>query len=471
MLRNRNTKIIATLGPSSSSPAKIHSLFQAGADIFRLNFSHGTHEDHRRRVFHIRQYEKRLGRPIAILGDLQGPKFRIGNFRNGSVLLKNNQKFLLDLNEKLGDDSRILLPHPEIFKSVKKNNRILIDDGKIILNIQSVNSEQIVTEVINGGRISNKKGVNIPEVFVKVSSLTKKDIKDLELCLNLSLDYVALSFVQKANDLLKLKKITGDQTAIMAKFEKPLAIKRMEEILKHCDAAMVARGDLGVEMPPEEVPIIQKRLVDACRNHGKPVVVATQMLDSMVNSPSPTRAEASDVATAVFDSVDCVMLSAETASGKFPIESVKIMDRIIRGVENDFSYRQLLESKKIKLEETTSDAISSAASQVVKTVLAKAIFTYTRSGGTAKRAARERPTVPIIGLSPERLTARQLALIWGVHNIHALEPKSFSGMIENACYVAKKEKIVKKGDYVVITAGAPIGVSGSTNNLRIAKIS
>ena len=471
MLRNRNTKIIATLGPSSSSPAKIHSLFQAGADIFRLNFSHGTHEDHRRRVFHIRQYEKRLGRPIAILGDLQGPKFRIGNFRNGSVLLKNNQKFLLDLNEKLGDDSRILLPHPEIFKSVKKNNRILIDDGKIILNIQSVNSEQIVTEVINGGKISNKKGVNIPEVFVKVSSLTKKDIKDLELCLNLSLDYVALSFVQKANDLLKLKKITGDQTAIMAKFEKPLAIKRMEEILKHCDAAMVARGDLGVEMPPEEVPIIQKRLVDACRNHGKPVVVATQMLDSMVNSPSPTRAEASDVATAVFDSVDCVMLSAETASGKFPIESVKIMDRIIRGVENDFSYRQLLESKKIKLEETTSDAISSAASQVVKTVLAKAIFTYTRSGGTAKRAARERPTVPIIGLSPERLTARQLALIWGVHNIHALEPKSFSGMIENACYVAKKEKIVKKGDYVVITAGAPIGVSGSTNNLRIAKIS
>ena len=250
----------------------------------------------------------------------------------------------------------------------------------------------------------------------------------------------------------------------MAKFEKPLAIKRMEEILNNCDAAMVARGDLGVEMPPEEVPIIQKRLVDACRNHGKPIVVATQMLDSMVNSPSPTRAEASDVATAVFDSVDCVMLSAETAS-------VKIMDRIIRGVENDFSYRQLLESKKIKLEETTSDAISSAASQVVKTVLAKAIFTYTRSGGTAKRAARERPTVPIIGLSPERLTARQLALIWGVHNIHALEPKSFSGMIENACELAKKEKIVKKGDYVVITAGAPIGVSGSTNNLRIAKIS
>ncbi len=471
MLRNRNTKIIATLGPSSSSPVKIHSLFQAGADIFRLNFSHGTHEDHRRRVFHIRQYEKRLGRPIAILGDLQGPKFRIGNFKNGSVLLKNNQKFSLDLNEKLGDDSRIFLPHPEIFKSVKKNNRILIDDGKIILNIQSVNSEQIVTEVINGGRISNKKGVNIPEVFVKVSSLTKKDIKDLELCLNLSLDYVALSFVQKANDLVKLKKITGDQTAIMAKFEKPLAIKRMEEILKHCDAAMVARGDLGVEMPPEEVPIIQKRLVDACRNHGKPIVVATQMLDSMVNSPSPTRAEASDVATAVFDSVDCVMLSAETALGKFPIDSVKIMDRIIRGVENDFSYRQLLESKKIKLEETTSDAISSAASQVVKTVLAKAIFTYTRSGGTAKRAARERPTVPIIGLSPERLTARQLALIWGVHNIHALEPKSFSGMIENACDVAKKEKIVKRGDYVVITAGAPIGVSGSTNNLRIAKIS
>ncbi len=471
MLRNRNTKIIATLGPTSSSPLKIHSLFQAGADIFRLNFSHGNHEDHRRRVYHIRQYEKRLGRPIAILGDLQGPKIRIGNFKNSFAILKNNQRFILDLNSKLGDEKRVLLPHPEIFKSVKKNNKILIDDGKILLNVESVSSTKISTEVINGGKISNKKGVNVPETFIKMSSLTEKDIKDLELCINLSLDYVALSFVQKSKDLHDLKKYTGDQTAIMAKFEKPLAIRRMEEILSHCDAAMVARGDLGVEMPPEEVPIIQKRLVDSCRNQGKPIVVATQMLDSMVNSPSPTRAEASDVATAVFDAVDCVMLSAETASGKFPIESVKIMDRIIRGVENDSSYLQMLESKKIKLEKTTSDAISSAASQVAKTVFAKAIFTYTRSGGTAKRAARERPTVPIIGLSPDRLTARQLSLIWGVHNIHALEPKSFSGMIENACELAKKERIVKKGDYVVITAGAPIGVTGSTNNLRIAKIS
>ena len=471
MLRKRNTKIIATLGPSSSSPLKIHSLFQAGADIFRLNFSHGTHGDHRKRVFHIRQYEKRLGRPIAILGDLQGPKIRIGTFKKISTTLKNNQKFDLDLNPEPGDEKRVLLPHPEIFKSVKKNTKVLIDDGKILLNITNVSSEKISTEVINGGKISNMKGVNIPDTFVKMSSLTKKDIKDLELCLDLSLDYVALSFVQKAKDLIDLKKYIGNQTGIMAKFEKPLAIKRMDEILLHCDAAMVARGDLGVEMPPEEVPIIQKRIVQSCRDFGKPVVVATQMLDSMINSPSPTRAEASDVATAVFDAADSLMLSAETASGKFPVESVQIMDRIIRGVENDISYRQILESKKIKLEETTSDAISSAASQVVKTVLAKAIFTYTRSGATAKRAARERPTVPIIGLSPDRITARQLALIWGVHTIHALEPKSFSGMIENACDLAKKEGIVKKGDYVVVTAGAPIGVSGSTNNLRIARIS
>ena len=470
MLRKRNTKIIATLGPSSSSPLKIHSLFQAGADIFRLNFSHGTHSDHRKRVFHIRQYEKRLGRPIAILGDLQGPKIRIGSFKNSSAFLKNNQKFELDLNPTPGDEKRVFLPHPEIYKSVKKNTRVLIDDGKLILNITKVSSDKITTEVINGGKISNMKGVNIPESFIKMSSLTKKDIKDLEFCLDLSLDYVALSFVQKAKDLKDLKKHIGNQTAIMAKFEKPLAIKRMEEILYHCDAAMVARGDLGVEMPPEEVPIIQKRIVQSCRDYGKPVVVATQMLDSMINSPSPTRAEASDVATAVFDAADSLMLSAETASGKFPVESVQIMDRIIRGVEYDSSYRQILESKKIKLEETTSDAISSAASQVVKTVLAKAIFTYTRSGATAKRAARERPTVPIIGLSPDRITARQLALIWGVHTIHALEPKSFSGMIENACELAKKEGIVKKGDYVVVTAGAPIGVSGSTNNLRIAKI-
>ena len=470
MLRKRNTKIIATLGPSSSSPLKIHSLFQAGADIFRLNFSHGNHDDHRKRVFHIRQYEKRLGRPIAILGDLQGPKIRIGLFKKTYVILKNNQRFVLDLNPKEGDQNRVFLPHKEIFKSVKKNNKILIDDGKIILNIDKVLSDQIITEVLVGGKISNKKGVNIPETFLKMSSLTEKDIKDLKFCLDLSLDYIALSFVQKSKDINDLKKYVGNQTGIMAKFEKPMAIKNMDEILQHCDAAMVARGDLGVEMPPEEVPIIQKKIVQSCRDFGIPVVVATQMLDSMVESPSPTRAEASDVATAVFDSADCLMLSAETASGKFPVESVKIMDRIIRGVENDNSYRQILESKQIKLEETTSDAISSAASQVVKTVLAKAIFTYTRSGATAKRAARERPTVPIIGLSPERITARQLALIWGVHTIHALEPKSFSGMIDNACELAKKEGIVKKGDYVVITAGAPIGVSGSTNNLRIAKI-
>ena len=471
MLRKRNTKIIATLGPSSSSPLKIHSLFQAGADIFRLNFSHGTHSDHRKRVFHIRQYEKRLGRPIAILGDLQGPKIRIGTFKKKSITLVNNQKFELDLDPEPGNEKRVFLPHPEIFKSVKKNTKVLIDDGKILLNIIGVNSQKITTEVLNGGKISNMKGVNIPDTLIKMSSLTKKDIKDLEFCLDLSLDYVALSFVQKAKDLIDLKKHIGSQTGIMAKFEKPLAIKRMDEILFHCDAAMVARGDLGVEMPPEEVPIIQKRIVQSCRDFGKPVVVATQMLDSMINSPSPTRAEASDVATAVFDAADSLMLSAETASGKFPVQSVQIMDRIIRGVENDDSYRQILESKKITLEETTSDAISSAASQVVKTVLAKAIFTYTRSGATAKRAARERPTVPIIGLSPDRITARQLALIWGVHTIHALEPKSFSGMIENACDLAKKEGIVKRGDYVVVTAGAPIGVSGSTNNLRIAKIS
>ena len=470
MLRKRNTKIIATLGPSSSSPLKIHSLFQAGADIFRLNFSHGNHEDHRKRVYHIRQYEKRLGRPIAILGDLQGPKIRIGVFKDTYSTLKNNQKFILDLNPKEGDQNRVFLPHKEIFKSVKKNNKILIDDGKIVLNIDKVLSDQIITEVLVGGKISNKKGVNIPETFIKMSSLTEKDIRDLKFCLDLSLDYIALSFVQKAKDINDLKKFVGNQTGIMAKFEKPMAIKNMNEILQYCDAAMVARGDLGVEMPPEEVPIIQKKIVQSCRDFGIPVVVATQMLDSMIESPSPTRAEASDVATAVFDAADCLMLSAETASGKFPVESVKIMDRIIRGVENDNSYRQILESKQIKLEETTSDAISSAASQVVKTVLAKAIFTYTRSGATAKRAARERPTVPIIGLSPERITARQLALIWGVHTIHALEPKSFSGMINNACELAKKEGIVKKGDYVVITAGAPIGVSGSTNNLRIAKI-
>ena len=470
MLRERNTKIIATLGPSSSSPSKIHSLFKAGADIFRLNFSHGNHLDHRKRVFHIRQYEKRINRPIAILGDLQGPKIRIGKFNKPFFIIRTGQKFTFDLNPIHGDSKRVLLPHPEIFKSVRPNSEILVDDGKIKLLINKVSSDCIETEVITGGKISDNKGVNIPKSFIKLSPLTKKDFRDLDLCLDLSLDYVALSFVQKAEDIKKLRKIIGDQTGIMAKFEKPLAIEKMDEILNSSDAAMVARGDLGVEMPPEEVPIIQKRIVRTSRKLGKPVVVATQMLDSMISSPSPTRAEASDIASAVFDSADCLMLSAETAAGKFPVESVEIMDRIIRGVESDLSYQELLDKTKVIHEKTTSDAISSAASQVVKTVSAKAIFTYTRSGTTAKRASRERPSVPIIGLSPERLTSRQLALIWGVHTIHAKEPKSFGGMIDNACELAKKEGIVKKGDSVVITAGAPIGVSGSTNNLRIAKI-
>ena len=470
MLRERSTKIIATLGPSSSSPSKIHSLFKAGADIFRLNFSHGTHLDHRKKVFHIRQYEKRINRPIAILGDLQGPKIRIGRFQKPYFILQSGQKFVLDLIPSYGDSKRVFLPHPEIFKSVQPRSEILIDDGKIKLLINRVNSEIIETEVIIGGRISDNKGVNIPKSFIKLSPLTKKDYKDLDLCLDLSLDYVALSFVQKSKDIQKLKKIIGNHTGIMAKFEKPLAIEKMEEILKCSDAAMVARGDLGVEMPPEEVPLIQKKIVRTSRKMGKPVVVATQMLDSMIFSPSPTRAEASDVASAVFDSADCLMLSAETAAGKFPVESVEIMDRIIRGVEGDLSYQELIEKNEIAQEKTTSDAISSAASKVVRTVSAKAIFTYTRSGTTARRASRERPSVPIIGLSPERLTSRQLALIWGVHTIHAKEPKSFSGMIDNACELAKKEGIVKKGDSVVITAGAPIGVSGSTNNLRIAKI-
>lgn len=471
MLRQRNTKIVATLGPASSSPSSIDNLFKSGVDIFRLNFSHGNHKEKRRLVYQIRQYEKRLNRPIAILGDLQGPKFRIGIFSKKQVIIKKGNKFTLDLNSSQGNEKRVCLPHPEIFKSLKKNSKILIDDGKIHLNVLKVLSDKIETEIISGGKISNNKGVNIPNILIKTSPLTEKDFNDLDLCVDLSLDYIALSFVQRPSDILKLRKIVKKNTAIMTKFEKPLAIERMEDILKYSDAAMVARGDLGVEMPPEEVPIIQKRIVQKSRDLGKPVVVATQMLDSMINSPSPTRAEASDVATAVFDSADALMLSAETAMGKYPIESVEIMDRIIRGVESDSSYRFFISSKKVKLEETTSDAISAAASQVVNTVLAKAIFTYTRSGKTAIRAARERPSVPIIGLSPERLTARQLSLIWGVHSIHAHEPKSFSGMINNACELAKKEKIVKKGDCVVITAGAPIGVTGSTNNLRIAKIS
>jgi len=417
MRRHRCAKIIATLGPASSSAEVIEKLFLAGVDVFRLNFSHGSHKEHEERYTIIRNLEKKVGRPIGILMDLQGPKLRIGTFQNESILLKEGQTFILDDNENPGDESRVFLPHPEIFKALQKGTDILLDDGKVRLTVLKASPHSIETQVTLAGPLSDRKGFNVPSVALPISPMMPKDREDLAFGLELGVDWVALSFVQRPEDVIEAKDLIGDRAAIISKLEKPLAIDHLDEIVRLSDAIMVARGDLGVEMAPEDVPSVQKLIVRSCRKAGKPVVVATQMLDSMVKSPAPTRAEASDVATAVYDGADAVMLSAESASGEYPVESVTIMDRIISRVEVDPFYRKMLDASLSQPESTTSDAITAAARQVAHTIQAAAIVTFTTSGGTTLRAARERPEAPILAITPDLKTARRLNLVWGVHSI------------------------------------------------------
>jgi pyruvate kinase len=470
MRRHRSAKITATLGPSSSSPDMIEKLFLAGVDVFRLNFSHGSHEDHQTRYQIIRNLEKKVGRPIGILMDLQGPKLRIGSFQQKSILLEEGQTFILDQNEAPGDQTRVFLPHPEIFKALKENTDILLDDGKIRLRVKQMTPQGIETRVITAGPLSDRKGFNIPAVALPISAMTPKDRKDLVFGLELGVDWVALSFVQHPNDVLEARELIGTQAGIISKLEKPLAIEHLEEIVLLSDAIMVARGDLGVEMAPEEVPSIQKRIIRCCRKAGKPVVVATQMLESMIKSPTPTRAEASDVATAIYDGTDAVMLSAESASGDYPFESVTIMDRIITHVEQDPFYRKMQEASLPEPESTTSDAITAAARQVAHTIQAAAIVTFTSTGGTTLRAARERPEAPILAITPELNIARKLSIVWGVHSVKSQEVKGFSEAVANACLVAEQEGFAQINDRIVVTAGVPFRVSGSTNILRIANI-
>lgn len=468
MRRHRYAKIIATLGPSSSSAEKIEELFTAGVDVFRLNFSHGTHKDHQESHRIIRELEKKVERPIGILIDLQGPKLRIGTFSEKNITLEEGQTFFLDQNPAPGDQTRVFLPHPEIFASLKRDAFLLLDDGKIRLHVINIGSDRIETHVMIGGPLSDRKGLNVPTVALPISAMTSKDREDLAFGLELGVDWVALSFVQSPQDVLEARELIGKQAGIISKLEKPQAIEHLEEIVQLSDAIMVARGDLGVEMAPEEVPSIQKRIIRSCRKAGRPVVVATQMLDSMVKSPTPTRAEASDVATAVYDGADAVMLSAESASGDFPIESVTIMDRIITHVEQDPFYRKMQEASLPEPESTTSDAITAAARQVAHTIRAAAIVTFTTTGRTTFRAARERPEVPILAITPELSTARRLAIVWGVHSVISPDVKSFSEAVKSACYIAEQEEFARKNENIVVTAGVPFRVSGSTNILRIA---
>ncbi len=468
MRRQRSTKILATLGPSSSDEATITALFEAGADAFRLNFSHGDHADHKRRVKIIRALEKRMKRPIAIIADMQGPKLRIGAFKDGAVTLEEGQAFRLDLNEKPGDAKRVSLPHPEVFSAIKAGSDLLLNDGKLRLRVNKVGKRGADTEVIVGGELSDRKGVNLPDTILPLSALTTKDRRDLSFALTLGVDYIALSFVQRPEDVAEARKAIGGKAAVLAKIEKPSALERLDEIVDLSDAIMIARGDLGVELPVNEVPGLQKRIVRAARHAGKPVVVATQMLESMINAPVPTRAEVSDVATAVYDGADAVMLSAESAAGDYPLEAVETMSGIADQVQKDPLYRGIMDADHANPEATAADAITAAARQVAETIGATAIVTYTTSGSTTLRAARERPYAPILCLTPAIETARRLALVWGVHSVHTSDVASFSEMVRKACRIAEKEELATKGSRLVVTAGVPFGTPGSTNVLRIA---
>ena len=468
--RRRRTKIIATLGPASSSPEVLARLFQAGADVFRLNFSHGTHEDHAARFAMIREVEERFERPIGILADVQGPKLRVGRFGGGRVHLQTGQAFRLDLNPTPGNANRVNLPHPEIISAATIGASLLLDDGKLRLRVMRKREDALETEVVVGGPLSDRKGVNVPDVVLPIPALTEKDRADLNFALQHGANYIGLSFVQRPEDVAEAKQIAGDRAWIMTKMEKPQAVENLDEILRLSDAVMVARGDLGVELPPEEVPLVQKRIVRTARALGRPVVVATQMLESMINAPAPTRAEASDVATAVFDGADAVMLSAETAAGQYPFEAVNIMDRIVARVEQDPGWRGMIEASRPEPEHAAADAIAAAARQVGHTLGAAAIVAYTASGSTAVRIARERPEAPVIGFTPHLQTARRMAVVWGVHAVVAPDAHSLSEAVTRAVRTAQLEGFAQPGDEIVVAAGIPFGQSGTTNTLRVAKV-
>ena len=468
MRRLRRVKIVATLGPASNDEATIEKLARAGADVFRINMSHASHELLKQTVGYIRNVEARLHHPIGILVDLQRPKLRVGRFAEGAVQLLAGARFTLDSSDTPGTLDRVFLPHPEILESVSVGDRLLLDDGKLQLKATKVGGGQVETEVIYGGKLSDKKGVSLPDTLLPMGALTEKDHADLLKGLEAEADWIAVSFVQRPEDIIDIRKIVQGRAGVMAKIEKPQAVERLEEIIKLCDAFMVARGDLGVEMPLEQVPGLQKRMIRIARRYGKPVVVATQMLESMITSPVPTRAEVSDVSIAVFEGADAVMLSAESASGQYPVEAVAMMNKVAVAVEGDPNYRGIIRAQAAEPEATAADAISAATRQVAETLDLAAIVTYTSSGSTAIRAARERPSKPILALSPNLRTVRRLSVVWGIHCVESPDAVNLEDMVDRACVIAYNEGLARPGDRIAITAGIPLGTPGATNMLRIA---
>ena len=468
MRRQRNIKIVATLGPSSSDYETIKALHLAGADVFRLNMSHGAHEEIAERHTVIRQIEAELNSPIAILADLQGPKLRVGPFENGFEELTENGKFRLDLKDDVGTKSRVQLPHPEIFQALHEGAHLLINDGKIKLMVEKCGPDFADCLVVNGGEISDRKGVNVPDVILPLAALSKKDRADLDFICDLGIDWLALSFVQRAEDILEARKLVAGRAAIISKIEKPSAVKSFDEILEVSDGVMVARGDLGVELPVQNVPPIQKRLVRKCRAAAKPVIVATQMLESMIESPMPTRAEVSDVATAIYEGSDAIMLSAESAAGQFPIQAVETMNNVAIEVESDPTYTEVMEASRRAKRNSVADGIVSAAREIAETTDIKAICCFTQTGTTALLTARERPRVPIIALSSEIKTARRLALTWGTNCVLSGNKTRFKEAVVSAVRAALAEGLANETEQVVITAGVPFNITGTTNILRVA---
>ena len=470
-VRHRQTKIIATLGPSSNTPAVIRALLVAGVNVFRLNFSHGDHKTHAESVKIIRKLEKEIGRPVGIMADLQGPKLRIGKFEKGKISLSEGQTIRFDLNPAPGTEKRVNLPHPEVLSVLKKDSLIFLDDGKVRARITKKGADFAEAVIQTGSMLSDKKGLNVPGAVIPIPALTAKDKKDLEAALEMNVDWIAQSFVQTPEDVKAARKLIKGRAALMVKLEKPSALLQLEEIIALADGVMLARGDLGVEIPPEEVPSVQKSVVRTVRDTGKPVVVATQMLESMITNARPTRAEASDVATAVYDGADAVMLSAETAAGEYPVQSVEMMDRICRSTEEDEIYAQILEAHHPDTLSNPADAISTAAYYVAQDVEAQAIVTYTMSGSTALRMARQRPQIPVLCLTPIENVARRMMMSYGIHAVFAPEIQGdFSGPVPHASRILKTQGIMRKGERFVMTAGVPFGTPGSTNLLRIAEV-
>lgn len=471
MKRSHFTKIVSTLGPASNTPETIKALAKAGVNVFRLNFSHGSHDDHRKNVEYIRAAEKEIGRPLAILCDMQGPKLRIGIFKDSSITLNAGDKFRLDMSPQPGDENRVCLPHPEIFQAMEKGMDLLLNDGLVRLRVDDFGKDFADTSVIIGGRLSNKKGVNVPGVPLPIDALTEKDKIDLQAALDMGADIIGLSFVQRPEDLLLARSLINDRAWIVSKIEKPAALERLDEIIRLSDGIMVARGDLGVEVPPEKVPVLQKKIIRACRKGGKPVIVATQMLESMVSNPTPTRAEASDVATAVFDAADAVMLSAETAAGAYPVEAVTLMNKIIMETESHDMYRKYLDAARLPPEQTPESAITVAARVTAEALSdATAIVSYTISGATAARVSRERPYIPIMCMTPEMSVARKMSLCWGVESVVCERHTLLVDVAEQASGYCRSLFDSQPGEKIVMTAGLPFNVKGNTNLLHIFSV-